>query len=812
MATTTRTYAIRLTVEDGGKVVAQLQNVGAVGEQSFKMLQTAGSKTTQSLASLTDRAELLKGAAIKLGGVLLSLAAAGGFAAFTKSAIDTASTLVDTADKLGINTQALQELRYAASMAGVDQEKFDKGMQVFVRRLGDAKNGTGEAKDELNRLGISLRDTSGNVREADAILADVADALQNIHDPADRVRVAFNLFGKEGIGFINVLADGSVELEKTRQHARELGIVLEDDLLRNAEAAGDQLDTLGQVIKVNFSRAVLGLAPLIGDISKGLSQFAANVGVAYEKVKLFFSGDFEYKGLSQHSVETLYQQYKSDVERIQAKLKEIGPRPSPFANYNDWEQYGILEAKLAVLTPKLEEYSQRYQKMQADNAAAAKDSKAATEAEMAAALEAQETRSEKLLSIEQNLQNELFNINYQGTARIEAERKRAIDEINKYAAPNGGNADQINRLLQQTNQIYDSKLKEARDKQAEQAGKVYEANEKVVQSLIDEQKALQLSERDRFVEQAMRKLSAEATAEQRRQVELYAGQLYDEKEALEEAKKAEQERQATLDRVKQAMDKHVDAMQKYGEELNKLNQLLQEGAINQQEYAAAVEEAQNEMLENSKEWSAGMVRGLKKYAEEAGDLATQVENVMTKAFSGIEDALVSMVMTGKFEWKDMVNSMIEDIARLVIRSQITGPLAGALGSLFGGMFGFANGGVFENGMQLTRFAAGGVVSAPTMFPMQGGAGLMGEAGPEAIMPLRRLPSGRLGVEAGSASPVYYLDIDARGATDPGATQAQVEAAVDQALSARIPNIVKASASVARSRVVDSWQRRGGRFE
>lgn len=68
--------------------------------------------------------------------------------------------------------------------------------------------------------------------------------------------------------------------------------------------------------------------------------------------------------------------------------------------------------------------------------------------------------------------------------------------------------------------------------------------------------------------------------------------------------------------------------------------------------------------------------------------------------------------------------------------------------------GFANGGVFSGG-RVTAFAQGGIVASPTMFPMQGGAGLMGEAGPEAIMPLTRGPGGRLGVQAvgGSATDI-----------------------------------------------------------
>ncbi len=76
---------------------------------------------------------------------------------------------------------------------------------------------------------------------------------------------------------------------------------------------------------------------------------------------------------------------------------------------------------------------------------------------------------------------------------------------------------------------------------------------------------------------------------------------------------------------------------------------------------------------------------------------------------------------------------------------VTGAVGGLTGALTGA-FGFADGGAFASG-RVRAFARGGVVNGPTLFPMRGGTGLMGEAGPEAIMPLTRGPDGRLGVAA-----------------------------------------------------------------
>ncbi len=82
------------------------------------------------------------------------------------------------------------------------------------------------------------------------------------------------------------------------------------------------------------------------------------------------------------------------------------------------------------------------------------------------------------------------------------------------------------------------------------------------------------------------------------------------------------------------------------------------------------------------------------------------------------------------------------------------PLTTAVGTLatgwLGGLIGFSRGGVVAGG-RVRPFAAGGIVSAPTYFPMSGATGLMGEAGAEAIVPLSRGPDGRLGVASSGAS-------------------------------------------------------------
>jgi lambda family phage tail tape measure protein len=91
-----------------------------------------------------------------------------------------------------------------------------------------------------------------------------------------------------------------------------------------------------------------------------------------------------------------------------------------------------------------------------------------------------------------------------------------------------------------------------------------------------------------------------------------------------------------------------------------------------------------------------------------------------------------------------------------VTDQISGTIASGIGTLMQGILPFQNGGSFSQG-RVMPFANGGVVSGPVSFPMRGGMGLMGEAGPEAIMPLTRGADGKLGVRAaGGAAPVNVV--------------------------------------------------------
>jgi len=139
-----------------------------------------------------------------------------------------------------------------------------------------------------------------------------------------------------------------------------------------------------------------------------------------------------------------------------------------------------------------------------------------------------------------------------------------------------------------------------------------------------------------------------------------------------------------------------------------------------------------------------------------GDLGADVKTLSTGISGGLRKAFDGLIFDGmklSDALRTLATSMIDaayNAAMRPVTSHIGGLIAGAVGSV---MLPFENGAAFSQG-RVTPFATGGIVSGPVSFPMRGGMGLMGEAGPEAIMPLTRGANGKLGVQAsGNSAPV-----------------------------------------------------------
>jgi len=153
-------------------------------------------------------------------------------------------------------------------------------------------------------------------------------------------------------------------------------------------------------------------------------------------------------------------------------------------------------------------------------------------------------------------------------------------------------------------------------------------------------------------------------------------------------------------------------------------------------------------------WSTGASESLSNYLSEIQNVAKSTENLFTKAFKGMEDAIVEFVKTGKLDFSSLVDSMIADLIRIQVQKNVMPMLSSGFDSAvsWAASLFSANGNAFDGSGQVQKFKNGGtftnqIVDQPTPFKFAKGTGIMGEAGPEAIMPLSRGSDGKLGVQS-----------------------------------------------------------------
>ena len=147
-----------------------------------------------------------------------------------------------------------------------------------------------------------------------------------------------------------------------------------------------------------------------------------------------------------------------------------------------------------------------------------------------------------------------------------------------------------------------------------------------------------------------------------------------------------------------------------------------------------------------------------------GDTTRDLGNLERGFSQGLRSAFDGLVLDG-LSLTDVLGGLAEKMVNTAYSAAVNpvtnhfgGLLAGGLNGVVSGLMPFADGGSFAQG-RVMPFAKGGVVSSPTAFAMRGGTGLMGEAGPEAIMPLARGPDGRLGVRgAGGGALTVNMNI------------------------------------------------------
>lgn len=220
--------------------------------------------------------------ASEAGVLLAGAAAAAGTAlvALTKNAIDSADELNKLSQKTGITTESLSALTYAAELSDVTTQDFASSMAKLAKSMNEATSGTGDQAEAFKALGISLKDSQGNLRGTDEVLIDIAERFSGYADGVEKVALAQAIFGKSGAALIPLLNQGAEGFAKAREEAQQFGIIVSGSTAAAAEEFNDTLTKVGASIRGVGLRIAEAALPTLQALADELLNTSRNTGAA----------------------------------------------------------------------------------------------------------------------------------------------------------------------------------------------------------------------------------------------------------------------------------------------------------------------------------------------------------------------------------------------------------------------------------------------------------------------------------------------------------------------------------------------------
>jgi hypothetical protein len=195
----------------------------------------------------------------------------------SKRIIEFGASIGDMSDRLGVSSEFLQALQYGAEQSGVSAKGATIALQRFARRSAEAGAVGGSLKKTLDDLGISLNKNNGSAKNSEELFTEFGEALREMQDPAEKLRVAFKFLDTEGVALVQMFAKGKPSLKEFGEEAKALGLIISNEKVKALQDASGELEKMGRQFKV-FGANIL--PPLF----EKFKQFVNILQEAYKKV------------------------------------------------------------------------------------------------------------------------------------------------------------------------------------------------------------------------------------------------------------------------------------------------------------------------------------------------------------------------------------------------------------------------------------------------------------------------------------------------------------------------------------------------
>lgn len=195
--------------------------------------------------------------AVKWGAALVASAgiAVTAMVGFATNAASAADEVDKMSQKIGLSIEGYQEWAYVMGQNGMEIDKLQTGMKTLVQQMDSAASGSVTAQENFDRLGVSIYDANGGLKDQETIMNEVLRALADMENGTEKARLATELFGKSGTEMMPMLNQGAEAIDELTNRAHELGLIMSEETVAAGVTLGDLMDD----VKQSFSQIAVSL-------------------------------------------------------------------------------------------------------------------------------------------------------------------------------------------------------------------------------------------------------------------------------------------------------------------------------------------------------------------------------------------------------------------------------------------------------------------------------------------------------------------------------------------------------------------------
>lgn len=248
------------------KLESEYRSFGSVASQQVKAVGEKLKAAGKNVEDFGKKLMPVSAAAGALGGALVKL----GY-----DSVKNADELSTLSKQTGISTDSLQKMQYASELVDVSVEDITGALKKMKPKMTDSNK-------TFEKLGVSIKDSNGELRSAEDVFYDSIEALSKIQNETERDQVAMELFGKSADQLAGVIDDGGAALKAYGDEAENLGLVLDEDTINSLNETNDTIDKL----KGNLSATLGQLGATVAEaLGPALEKFAGWIGTITEKLR-----------------------------------------------------------------------------------------------------------------------------------------------------------------------------------------------------------------------------------------------------------------------------------------------------------------------------------------------------------------------------------------------------------------------------------------------------------------------------------------------------------------------------------------------